>query len=906
MTIALGTTGSAVGRGRLGLRSGMRDFVDLMSESTGLREALVELRPGKLLGTLWTLHSGAAYKQSLSQAFDGVALDVVAVRTLVDPSLVRAETAALCVSTAGTYYYDPDAGSPELYVHLTDGSDPGSTEVSAAFALYLSDRAVIHPALGPEKLVDGGFETWTSSTNATYWTESAPAGATVQWSLDYVRGYGSQRAVRLTYSSAVPSEKITNGATVSGALYRLAGSYRTVGATANIRVGDGTDYITSDGRTTTTGTGGLDLADTGGEWRRFVLDFRAWASSSAIEVLLRSTGLLSGYASGDVWVDSLTWRRIYRYVLWEPRLVDGAAPVVDVGKNDVWFGPARVGSGDFAIANADGWADDALSALNILGAEVRVAVAGAFGDGQEVLIDDARQAMVGSVQDVEADDAQVALSVEDVRATIHVDLPKRSFAVTTGGNRAGKKKPLLFGTKTNITPTRIGVNANGYGLYEIADCTDHPTGIKQIDAVYAYLDETAAAAKLASNRISLVAGTHYTADLPNGQFQMTRDVGPYNIASGGETGGNTWIDFSIGGGELNASLTTGLYTAYDLAAHIASVMTTAAGTTISCSYSESTHKFTISKAAGTLQLLAGTGTNVGKSPWTILGFTSNADYTAALSYTSDVATFDASDDTHDGFILRVDAQGYKDDTSGTYTGSSGALIDKASDIARLIWRRFMLQDLALIDSASFAATRAGAAQNLGIYIEDTISSQDVFSILEQTALGDITIDGSGVLFFDLYPTATDQDAPTISDAEFYAYTESRSRADVFARVQVFYDRDPTTHEAAASAVETDSVKLRHGRIDAQDFETYLTLDTDADALATSLATLAAAAPIVVKATAGPILFDRRVSQRVFLTRSRAPMQSGGTLAAMAHRIRSMKKRFQDGLVDAVLVPFVDL
>ncbi len=28
----------------------------------------------------------------------------------------------------------------------------------------------------------------------------------------------------------------------------------------------------------------------------------------------------------------------------------------------VWFGPARVSSGDFAIANADGWADDALSA----------------------------------------------------------------------------------------------------------------------------------------------------------------------------------------------------------------------------------------------------------------------------------------------------------------------------------------------------------------------------------------------------------------------------------------------------------------------------------------------------------------------------------------------------------------
>ena len=42
-TIAVGTFGDDVGRG-LGLRSGMRDFVDLTSESTGLREALVELQ----------------------------------------------------------------------------------------------------------------------------------------------------------------------------------------------------------------------------------------------------------------------------------------------------------------------------------------------------------------------------------------------------------------------------------------------------------------------------------------------------------------------------------------------------------------------------------------------------------------------------------------------------------------------------------------------------------------------------------------------------------------------------------------------------------------------------------------------------------------------------------------------
>jgi len=97
---------------------------------------------------------------------------------------------------------------------------------------------------------------------------------------------------------------------------------------------------------------------------------------------------------------------------------------------------------------------------------------------------------------------------------------------------------------------------------------------------------------------------------------------------------NKFLDFKIGGGELTATLVENEYTATTLAAHIATRMTLAAGTTILCTYSTSTGKFTISKAAGTLQLLWDTGTNTTNSVGSALGFDDSSDYIGALTYSS--------------------------------------------------------------------------------------------------------------------------------------------------------------------------------------------------------------------------------------------------------------------------------
>lgn len=97
---------------------------------------------------------------------------------------------------------------------------------------------------------------------------------------------------------------------------------------------------------------------------------------------------------------------------------------------------------------------------------------------------------------------------------------------------------------------------------------------------------------------------------------------------------NKFIDFDIGGSDLLSTLIEGEYTAQTLATHIAAKMTASAGTTISCSYSTSTNKFTISKASGTLNLLWDSGANTANSVGSSIGFDVTSDDTGSLSYSS--------------------------------------------------------------------------------------------------------------------------------------------------------------------------------------------------------------------------------------------------------------------------------
>ncbi len=105
-------------------------------------------------------------------------------------------------------------------------------------------------------------------------------------------------------------------------------------------------------------------------------------------------------------------------------------------------------------------------------------------------------------------------------------------------------------------------------------------------------------------------------------------------------GTNNKLDFNIGAGELTATIPSASYPIGLTQATVGSlckaiydaIVAAEAVGTYTVSYSRTTKLFTITRSAGTFQLLRNTGTNVANSIWTTIGFTTAANSTGALTY----------------------------------------------------------------------------------------------------------------------------------------------------------------------------------------------------------------------------------------------------------------------------------
>lgn len=142
--------------------------------------------------------------------------------------------------------------------------------------------------------------------------------------------------------------------------------------------------------------------------------------------------------------------------------------------------------------------------------------------------------------------------------------------------------------------------------------------------------------------LSLPIITDYHPSYPVGSIQnIWRDYvyrSKYGTGSGWGyfkiTSSNQWIDFSEGGGELNAQISTGDYDADTLATAIKTAMDTAGALTYTITYDEGLNKFILA-ASGTFSLLWQSGTNSANSMGDTLGFDVSADDTGLSSYTAD-------------------------------------------------------------------------------------------------------------------------------------------------------------------------------------------------------------------------------------------------------------------------------
>lgn len=908
--------------GALGLAAGLPTLLDLVGQSASEKRVLVELRPGRVVEG-WSAYSGATYVAALQETFDGVNLDVVAVQTLLDSGLTRAEDLVSCVAAAGTFFYDPDITTgparwddgvthwddgvttwdqfPFLYVHLFNDANPAITTVVAFFLLTFGTVGSVQPNLGADKLTNGGFESWASSTDANNWTETPGAAITVNQETTIV--YRGTSVLRFTATAAANGDSATerqDATTVSGMLYRLSFAYQTdpgnpQGLDLRVRVhnqADGTANLQADGRSFAASPVSLPLPPTGGEWKRAVFDFRAqWTTTRLIFSLENNTG---SAATGRAYVDDVSIRRVWRYNYYEPRV--SAAPGSESGANDVFFGGDRIGQGAIRLIDADALLEPLLADLDILYKEGRTYSGGAIEDGSEVPFEESRRGFTGLVQDLGTSNKEATLDLQDLRAFFHRDLPERvnNDADSPGldPNIRGKSRPLLFGQKANITPYRIS-KAGDYGVYEIADCLKSPAGIKAIDAVYSYADSDAAGLLDTTRRLTLSAGTDYSADLANGQFTVLRDVQLIEI-----TTEETRLDFNDGSVRA-AILTPGFYVPASLAAHVQTQMRAVGAGDLNCTHADGTHKITISKGAGSLSLLIKSGTNAAISAWKKLGFDPSADKSGSLSYVADSVIFTDADKQH---LLRIDAQGYKDDAAGTYTGSANALVVLGPDLIRLLTVRWLGKALSALDATTFASARTVCPEPMAFLLKDPTSTKAIFDTIALTNLAKITIDGTGTIFYDPLVDALPASAPALIDNDWLADTFEMGLAvtDLYTTVIVTYDEDPTLGTKPTRTLTDESVALRYGRAETRTFNTYLKNLGDAITLTSRLLALAKTPGRTINGSVKIRLLDARTGQKARVTKRRG-LDATGALTAVAFRILSQANSYRDGVSAVSLV-----
>lgn len=936
---------STIGHGALGLRDNLKTFSAFMEDSVSRKDVTVECRPGEVVKQ-WSPAGSGAYVAPLDFTRGGVRLDVVSVRTASDPELVRVETLAVCQATPGSYFYDPDQvfSSPqlvfdtgafdsglywdqfaELYVHLSDGSDPTLTTVVANFGLYFASRAMIQPNLGPTLLVDGDFENWTNPTTPSSWSIGAVGDAvSFQWdntawdsglrfdqtlataiAQDTATVYKNASALRLSLSNASPGAAAQVYQAVSGLVagkrYRLSVYYLTpaaspAGVSAALRVTDvtGANDLYRDGRSTA--GSGVALTTTGGEWRRATFDFVAPSSSVRVYVaLLNQSG---GVASGQAWFDVVSLQRIFRFNYYEPRVLPQSIPALSTGSKDVFFGGKQIGQATIQLINTDGGLERDAGAWDWLNHDVLVNAGAEFKDGQEILYDEWRQQFTGRVQQLTCDDHLLSLNSQDIRVFFHIQLPDLTYNDQSLPNMdpgsIGKPIPIWFGQKANITPVRIDLEATWgkYGVYQLADMSRAPAGLFSVDRVFAYTSSQMARDKRTDQRLTLVAGVSYSVNLNAAKITLLEDVGPYVIDTT-----NNLLDFDIGGGALLATLTPGLYTSSGLAAHIATVMSNAAAVSINCAYSNATSIFTISKPSGTLNLRNQSGAHASAGPWAKVGFNRSTDRTGALSYAGDNATFQ---DNEKNFFLRVDGKGYADTSSGKYTGTPGALITVAADICQMLFERFLKKPYWLVDQASFSNARNLAPQACTIYLTAQTSTQTVFDSLEYSNAANIIIDGSGAIYYYVYDGSIPASTPTLYDRDFIGFQTDVAVIDVYQTVIVQHDQDPSTGQYITRQASDPSVVPRFGRTEPRTLATWLKSSDTAQVLANRLLTLAQRPARKIHVITKGKLFDREVGTKVKLIRQRAT-DANGALSGQAFRILNITKNPQGARVEADLI-----
>jgi hypothetical protein len=936
----------SIGRGGTGLLSNLRPFSELVDDSAADRRPILDFWPGiEMVAGSWVLGTSNTWSQRAHFAYNRQLLDVVGVETMVDPRpLVRAETLTLCQATPGTFFYDPmaatlppgywwndertkwgDAGvtwggsvnytEGVLHVHLPDDSNPNNTVVVALVGITIAGKGQVLPVLGPNKPINPSFDTWSGGTNAGDWVETSNVSQDTPL-------VGAGYAARM--SGSIPATTLVglgqSMAGVKNAHYLFAGYYWTdplnpAAITARARIQNSAGvYLRADGRETDNVSSGLALANTEGLVRRFVFVYRCPATVTTMEAFVGAFNSSGGALSGAVKFDGLQLHRVWGYRYYEPRLSMDALPETEVTSPGIYPGEKTVGLGAVSILMGDGALDRALGSMLLTNRQAVVSVGGAFQDGQEVTRENYRTAFGGVTQRPQGDDEALRLEVEDANTFLRNRCPARAYSLKDDTNLylndEGYPRPYFWGINRTV-PGGVGLDSircaridksasTAYGTYEVCDPAIALNGMGTFGVSVYPTEEDA---RKNTREYTLTNSTHFTRDQANCRFSIIEDVRNYRYdQAGNDVGLGATFDFDIGGGALVAALTIE-GPASKVATDLQAAMNAAAGVgNITVTYSNTTHKFTVARGAGTLNLLPKTGANDQVRSWAILGFELDADRTGSLSYVGDNATFTDPDLQH---LLRavVGGGGYRDDALGTVTGSASLNIELPAHVAHHLLLKVGRVPPARINQASFrdgfyVDSGFTASPVLRVWLAEASTLAEALAVLERSSFSDIVIDGDGVVHFR--PWAMAQVVESFFDRDYLSFALEQDSANVFKAARVFYGVNPNTG-GFRSRDDTDAasagVPVKYGRDEILEIKTFLREDQPVEQLeriGQRYAKLAASNPRVVTFQARSKLVDLLIGDKVQLTRARA-LTPTGRLDAATFRVRRLRHNYLTGV-----------
>lgn len=819
---------------------------------------------GRNVLTSWSFVSGNAYSTPITEANDGLPLEIGSVTTTDGDWLDRVDSAALCGTTSSSYYFAPasDGVSPgTLYVNLPSSGNPNNKGVEIGFWKLFGSSGTIEPLLGSERVTDPQLDNWTDVLTPTSYTVLS-TGTDLQVQRDAVSTYNNS-----TYSAKVVALNLgagsSNGISQGGIVLTVAGVYhvrvvystgRDLPATGQARlrvrtrVAPSALYLGSDGRHTY-GTGdGLELQSTGGEIREALFAIRIPVGSAAgiqVAFLLLNNGA-GAMTSGSINLYYMSLRAAYRYDFAEPRLTTAGLPSLEVSNNDIFMGAESVGIGSLKILNTDDqYMETLLEGFDVVGRVAQGWIGGGFGNGQELPLGSCQSGFRGTTQSFSVDDLSASLELQDTRSLLGTVLPVETIGRRYAGqpgvsdNDTGRPVPILIGApKYNMKCPRVSLETTKRLPIWLVNDPTYSTGsdIMGQVAAWAYTDEDAANRRDTNRRVAC----EFTSDNATGLVTLFSNPGPFEVLGDStsadvvrEVKPNDTLDFVDNVTTRAGALTPGLYTCTTLAAHAQTVMNAFGGGTFTVAYSNTAHTFTFTKTggAGIFSILLNSGVNKHRSAFPLFGFSSNTDQTGASTYTSSVVLYDET--RADQFFIRIDATGYRDDAAGTYTGITGggdtAIIYQGPDILRFLLVKILKRPMSEIDATSFNAFRGVGKMTHVIYLggfgpSQRLTVQDIIDRIEVTTYTDIVMDGQGKWFWKSRPVSSSElttlatKAPILTDRDFIEFRTFKSAEDTYAGVSMAYDEDPVTGEVKSREAANTLVQLRHNRAGTRVFD----------------------------------------------------------------------------------------